>query len=303
MMLSFKEFLNEQSVATSKRQGIQHFQDMKPIEFINWLNEVKKTHKGILKGIKVNLKVDGGNFKIGKDSNGTPFVEGSRTGPIFDDNAFSRHALSSNKSEEIVTRAFHYDKVAELLKKSKLMKALPNDSKLIFELFYNPMGKDLGNHIQFVTVQYDKAKLGDIITVIPYNCVYASTGQPRPDEQEIISEIEKQSSKDIRVVSPRLGFSGVDLNGIIDPINQFDDEAKRIITSRKKADKEQKSALLQILAQIKQKIYDELLLNPKYLDGLDRICNPDDNEGICLFLPHGTFKMTSQKFQQQHHGS
>lgn len=56
-MKSFRDYIQE--VVQTQRQGIIHFYDMKPVEFIAWAKNLKSEFNGILKNIKVTSKLDG----------------------------------------------------------------------------------------------------------------------------------------------------------------------------------------------------------------------------------------------------
>lgn len=122
-MMNFQEYLQE-AVVESRRQNMVHFQDMKPLEFIEFVRGIKSAMKGKLQNIKTVMKVDGLGARFGRDPEGRIFFEGSRTGPIFDDNAFSRHAISKGSAPEIVARAAHYDDLLQVFKKGAFMLSL-----------------------------------------------------------------------------------------------------------------------------------------------------------------------------------
>lgn len=54
----FNQFIIDEEVSTTRRQGIKHFQQMDPVEFVNWMKSVKNETKGILKNIKAVMKID-----------------------------------------------------------------------------------------------------------------------------------------------------------------------------------------------------------------------------------------------------
>ena len=154
-MITFKQFLAEEVVA-SKRKSLMHLQGMKPIEFIEWVKGLQDDFGGVLDDLEVTLKVDGLGARFGKDKNGKFFFEGSRTGPIFEPKAFSTHAKSKGSKPEIVERAGHYDDMFDTLMSSAVVKVLPEDTKVVCEIFYNPMGIGNSKEIVFVSVKYDK---------------------------------------------------------------------------------------------------------------------------------------------------
>ena len=115
--------------------------------------------KGIIsKTNTVRLKLDGLNLKFGKDKAGKVFIEGARTGPVFDDGAFVGHAKSKGYKGEVLLRAQHYEDMLSFFRSAPFMKVLPNDTKIDCEMFYNPMGNDDGDTIKYVNVRYNKSK-------------------------------------------------------------------------------------------------------------------------------------------------
>jgi hypothetical protein len=291
-MLSFKEFIEEQ-VAPTTRQGITHLQDMKPEEFISWIKEVKAAG-GILSNYKVVMKIDGLGARFGKAKDGRPFFEGSRTGPIFDSGAFSAYALAKGASEEILLRAKHYDDMLEIIKNAEFMKVIPNDTKIVCEIFYNPMAHEDEDGITFVTVKYDKSKLGKLMSIMPYTVLQASTGLEHPQKQEILNALYKQSNDEIRIIDPNLKMHSIDINGIIDTVHTLDDDALRILKSRKASDREAKQNILAIIQKAKDELAKYLLAHP----GIEGKFKLGPNiEGIVIHINNKPFKITTDEFK------
>jgi hypothetical protein len=318
MILSFKQFINE--VVSNKRQGLIHLRKMKPEDFLDWLKTVKDDADGIIgkSNTKVNLKVDGSSLHFGKSSQGKIFIEGARTGPQFEPGVFSNYAKTKHSSDstgyvDIILRAKHYDDVLNLFisssKFKKLRDALPNNSKCWAELFYNPMASledDTG--ISFVTVKYDKKKIGTLMTLVLYGVKDAETGQKHPNEKEIMKNIIGASNNEVKVVSSSLSFTdkGINIQGEINLLDTlFDDlsETKRIVTSRKNIDKEKKMNILSVIDKVKEKLENKILFNPE-ICGLDRLCNTASGEGLVLHLNTGqSIKVINPEFEIAHHGS
>jgi len=187
-MINFKEFLKE-SVETSTRQNMLHLQKMKDEAFIDFIRKIKVEMNGRLENVNVSLKVDGAGARFGKDINGRPFFEGSRTGPIFEPKSFSAHAINKQSAPDIILRASHYDDIFDIVTKSSFIKTLPNNSKVICELFYNPIGEVSDEGIKFVSIKYDKSKLGKIMTIVPFKVIVANTGQEHSQSSEIIKNL------------------------------------------------------------------------------------------------------------------
>lgn len=295
MMLSFRDFLVEQEVATSTRQNMLHLQKMKDEEFIEFILDVKNAMGGKLKNIGVSLKVDGAGARFGKDANGRPFFEGSRTGPIFEPKAFSTHAKSKGASEEVILRAGHYDDVWDIVTSSDFVKMLPNNTKVVCELFYNPMGEVTEDGIKFVNVSYDKAKLGNVMTIVPFKVLVASTGQEHADSDKIIDKLHAMSNKDIKFIDPNLKTSGdINVQAFIDPIASLNAQALEKLKSRKAEDKSAKENIKQIIQNVKDALA-EYILNHESI--LDKFKLGSDIEGLVLNINGRMVKVTTPEFK------
>lgn len=300
-MISFRQFIQEEVVA-SRRQGITHLQEMKPEEFVTWMRTVKTELGGVLKNIKAVMKIDGLGARFGKDSNGRPFFEGSRTGPVFDSGSFSAHARGKTDDVEMIARAVHYDNMLEIFKNSVFMSALPNNTKVVCEIFYNPMAEETEKGIRFVTVNYDKKKLGSLMTIMPYTVLDASTGHDSPNKPDILKELYKKSSDKIKIIDPNLKFTEIDIGVYADAASVYSDESLAILKSRKAADKANKQNLLNALQKIKDDLADYLLAHPG-IEGKFKL--GPDIEGVVLHLPDRTtgtlpYKITTLDFKTAH---
>jgi hypothetical protein len=250
---------------------------------------------GVLKDIPISLKVDGLGFRIGKNKDGKVFVEGSRTGPIFEPKAFSTYTKARGAKDEIVIRAQHYDDMFDIFKSADFLTAIPNDVKLICEIFYNPMATEDDTGITFVTVKYDKTKLGSLMTIFPISFVVASTGEQLPkDQQESIKKnLFKFSNDKIKFADVSMKIGSLDINATIDPLVNFDDSHIEILKSRKAADKIQKENLLAIINKVKEDLA-TLILNAD-IDGKDKFGK--EIEGIVLAINGKSLKVTTKEFK------
>ena len=131
-----------EEVSTTTRKSMAHLSAMKPEDFIDWLKTVKRETKGIISNYKVSSKIDGLGFRFGKDNTGRVFVEGSRTGAVFDSGAFSHFAKTNNRPDSVITRAYHYDDMLELFKRADFIKVLPYNTKVVCEILYNPLADE-----------------------------------------------------------------------------------------------------------------------------------------------------------------
>ena len=293
-MKSFAQYLKEEAVAT-KRQNMLHLQKMKDEEFIDFVRKVKNEMGGKLADVKVSLKVDGAGARFGKDANGKVFFEGSRTGPIYEPKSFTAHAQSKGYQGEMLLRAGHYDDIFEIVTKSDFIKSLPNNVKVVCELFYNPMGEMSDDGIKFVTVKYDKKKLGKVMTIVPFSVLVASTGQKHAYSSEIIKSLYKQSDEDIKFIDPSLTTSGqIDISAFVDPILSLNQHSLNILKSRKAEDKAAKENIKTLIQNVKNALADYIL---KHESILDKFKLGPDIEGLVLNINGQDVKVTTPEFK------
>ena len=294
-MTTFKEFLTEEKISTSKRKTIVHFQDMKPTEFLQFAHKLIDDFNGKLDNISTELKVDGFGARFGKDSDGEFFFETSRSGPIQKSKSFSTYTKTKDATELMIQRAVHYDDLFDILKESELWHNLPNDCKVFAEFLYNPMAIEEDGYLKFVSVKYNKKKLGKILTIVPIKVVIASSGATHHDEREVLSELFKESNHDIKIVSPKLKHLSVDVSAKLQPISLFGDKVKAIIKSLKHSDKQQKQEYLAVIDAVKDEIAEVILQHP--IKGRDILGT--EIEGIIVEIDGKNYKITTPKFKQQ----
>jgi hypothetical protein len=293
-MKTFKSYLTEAAEA-STRQNILHLQKMKDEEFIEFVRKIKNEMNGKLAGLKVSLKVDGGGGRFGKDSNGRPFFEGSRTGPIFEPKAFSTHAKGKGYEGEALLRAGHYDDMFDIITKSDFVKSLPNNTKVICEIMYNPMAEISDDGVKFVTVKYDKSKLGKTMTIVPFKVVVASTGQEHAQSAKIMKDLFAHSNGDIRFVDPGLKMtSAIDISAFVDPILSLNAQSLEILRSRKASDKVAKENVKVLIQKVKDSLAEYIL---KHENIVDKFMLGKDIEGLVLNINGQDIKVTTAEFK------
>lgn len=297
MTTSFRQYLiqeEESEIAKTKRKGIVHLQDMKPVEALQFLRKIKDELKGKLDNIPVTLKVDGGSLRFGKDKHGHFFLETGNSGPIQHHKAFSTFTQNKGGSEVMIQRAMHYDDIYEHLEKSDLWKDMPNDTKVSCEILYNPMAEEDEDHLKFVSIKYDKQKLGKLMTLIPITASVSSSGEDHESKEEVIEDLLKKSSADIRVVSPKLGHLKLEVSAVLNPLSLIGDDGEQVLKSLKHADKPLKQEYQVILNAIKSDLADAIMKHP--IKGRDVLGK--DIEGYVLELDGKLFKVTTPSFKQ-----
>lgn len=294
-MITFKQFLAEEVIA-SKRKSLVHLQQMKPIEFIEWAKGVDTDTGGTLKNLNVTLKVDGLGARFGKDSEGQFFFEGSRTGPIFKEKSFSAHAKSKGSKDEVVARAAHYDDMFDLLKAAAVTKAVPAGAKVVCEIFYNPIGTHTAGSSVFVSIKYDTAKLGKVMTIVPITVLDASSGEEHDDRDVIMKKLYAASSNDVKVVDPSLKSKMIDIKAQIKDVVKYGDAEIELLQSRKAVDKPAKEALIAALQNAKDALAQYLLDHPA-IEGKDKLGK--DIEGLVMHVNGSPVKVTTQDFKDK----
>lgn len=285
-------------VISTPRQGIPHFQKMKPEDFILWLRNTN----GILRDIKIVMKIDGLGARFGKCVDGRIFFEGSRTGPVFDSGAFSDYVKDKTQDIQVITRAVHYDNMLEIFKGSIFMSSIPLDCKVICEIFYNPMAITEESRITFVTVKYDKSKLGSLMTIMPYSVIQSSTGLDHPDSLEILEKLYSCSGDIIKFIDPNLNFDQIDVLKFVKRCQLFNYENLNILKSKKNRDSIVRQHLKEIIQEIKNDLAEYLLYHS---DISDKYKLGPEIEGIVLHIPNkdgiiSPFKIISEKFYMAH---
>lgn len=216
----------------------------------------------------MTLKVDGLGARFGKDRDGRPFFESSSSDPIFTSGAFSAHAHEHGFTGERLERAIHYDDIYNHIVNSIFIKQLPNDTKVNCEILYNPMADEIENGFKFVTLSYDKSKLGKVMTIIPFDSEVASTGQRHPRSEQIKDFLVKVKSEGgIKFIDDRLNYvDEIDLNAEIDPILSIVN-AKFIakLSSRLKVDAVEKQQIKAFLQAAKESLSKAILAHPGIL--------------------------------------
>ena len=290
--------LDEDDVVSSRRTGISHLQGMKDLEFIELIKKIKNEYKGKLSNVKMTLKVDGLGARFGKDANGRPFFESSRSGPISTAGSFTSHARSRGFEGEKLERAEKYDEIYNLIINSDFIKKLPNDIKVHCEVLYNPMAEETENGLKFVTVSYDRNQLGKVMTIVPFYAEVASTGEKYGKSEQIKDMlINIKEENGIKFVDDRLAAGEIDITGEIDPLlTLVNDQFIAKLTSRTRADAEEKSQLKALIQSVKDDLADYIFRHPS-IAGKEKLGK--DIEGIILHRDkEAPLKITTPDFKQ-----
>lgn len=288
---------NEDALPDYKRKGVPHIYnpgsstEMKDLDFIKMCQEIAK-NGGNLNNASINLKVDGGGIRFGKDMKGNPFfMTGKDSEPKYakDYGYFARSMGDENNPAYT-----KYDDAMKVILSSDFIKDIPNDTIVQSEMLYTPAGKKTKDGLAFVKIPYDPKKLGSILTLVPYSIKQFSTGQEKPDSAKIKNTLLKDSTDKIKIINNNLSQKDVDLSNIVNLINK---NASSLITALKSRDSTQKNKAKEILSQARKKLSDTIITSPN-IKGKDQLGNII--EGLVITLPTGlTVKVTSSEMKEK----
>ncbi len=288
-----------QEMKQTKRVGIQHLNQLKPLDFIKLVKLVKEEMGGKISktNSSVSLKVDGFGLRFGLNNKDEFFIESSNSGPQFKVDAFSEY--TKNKKGEVDKISIAYDQVFKSLKSNKklqkILKENNTDSgiKIICECLYTPIGKKDKDKIKFVSINYDQKKLGEIATFVLIKVI---DGDNNILDQNILEYVKELSSKQFLFTDATVTLDDIDLTIEIDNVLKFVKkypDLDKIVLSRKKVDKEIKNLIKDTLKNYQEQMSDKLLKSIKSTKF------GDEFEGIVFNLLKGkSFKVISKSFSQ-----
>lgn len=276
--MRFKEFLQEMAIETTKRQGLVHFDQIKPYDFLLLARKIVENNNK-LEDVTTTLKVDGASGRFGKDEHGHFFFETGRSGIIQNRGSFTKFNQEKGSAPEFLERARHYDNMYNDLEDSDIWRDLPNNTKIICEMLYNPMAEVIEDKLKFVEIKYPKSKLGSLMTIIPLSII----------GDYDVKDLLKKSTDEIKIISPHLGIINITLETDLEVVNEIDET---ILKSLKKADKEKKEEYKLILDALKKSIAHEITNYPIKKDVLG-----PEIEGIVVELHGQNYKITTPEFR------
>lgn len=300
------ESITEDDAPDYSRKGIQHIynrlpdgkvssMEMRDTDFVELCKEIANNN-GTLKGMQINLKIDGAGIRFGKDISGRPFFMTSKiTQPLYADDVgfFTKFGQSRGQSSEMLSRTEKYDQALGIIVNSNFIKTLPPDTLVQAEMLYNPMAEKINDKLKFVNIPYDQKKLGTQMTLVPILVKEYSTGREKPNTQQIIKKLLSTSSPSIKIISNKLENTGIDVKKIINPVVSMDPILASALISR--GISPEKTQAKQILDQARQQLSQTIINSPK-LKGKNML--GDNMEGIVVNLPSGRlFKVTSQQMK------
>ena len=288
-----------EAIIQTKRVGIQHLYDIKPLDFIKLAELIQTKYSGMIdkSSVSVSEKIDGSSLKFGR-SNGKFFAESAYVGPIFKPGGFLEYAMNKypDNTEEKKKYPKGFDDILNIMKKHKpLQKVLApyKDIKIQCELLYNPFGTVSDKKIRFVGISYDTSKLGEIATFIVLN-IFDENGQPHENAKEIINALKSVSNKELKFEDTSITYNAVNISA---EVKKFQDIIKNysnieyFLKSRKHADRDTKNAIKEIVLTY------QMSISEKLLKGIKSGKLGPEVEGLVFKLASGeSFKVVSSAF-------
>ena len=298
-MIKFAEYQLLNEIKATNRVGIQHLDKLTPTKFLNLMYVFYKEFGGVLpkSKVKVTEKVDGSSIRFGVDANNNFFIESSYSGPIYDDGDYTNYVISRGYEANEISQNF--ENLLKLLKSNKELNAIlkkynkGTGVKIVGEMMYNPMAKVKGSKIRYVYMDYDKSKLANILTMVPF-----SIEPEEIDKKSLINEMVAISTKDVRFDKVRsIATNNIDLSFEVKNIETLlknYETTLAALKSRKKADKEEKEILKGII-QSSQKAVRE-----KILTYIKSGTYGEEFEGVVLeIIGTASLKVTSNTFRKR----
>ncbi len=297
-MLSFQQYIAEQ--VKTKKVFIDHLDKMKPLKFLEFAKKLDKEFGGILSKEKISIteKIDGSALRVGQDKNGNSFIESSMSASMFNVGDFLARDISKGYSGEVGKK---FDAILKEFKDDKkfqdvLAKYNTNGIKVIGEILYNPMGIEELDKITFIRISYDKLKLGELLTFVPFE-VIDGDGNPHINQTNVINDLYKISDNRRKILKPTIKIDrdiniSLELKNFNNAITKKYDNLEELLTSRKKIDKELKATVISEIAEYQKQIAQKILTYVK-----SGSLGPD-YEGIVIKMNDGSIiKVVTDKFK------
>ena len=293
-MKRFQHYLKE--VSETKRKGIAHLEQMRPLDFIHLMQVLRDNYCSQLDSnvIRINEKLDGMAFRFGMNAENKMFIESSYSGPIFNNytkeicDKYNREPTALTRSLDGLFEILKYDRnINQILRKYNTS----NGIKIVTELLYNILGELNGDKIKFVRVEYDCSKLGDVATFGVFK-VLDGQNNIHEQEQEVIRDLILSSQQDVKFVLNNLNVN-VDLSEEVQLVEKFLDEYKncvKILKSRKKIDRDEKKSMTSIVNKIQENVAF------KILQSVNGGKFGKEFEGVIVEFPEYSFKVVTNVF-------
>ena len=291
----------EPAVKAQFRKGMPHLHDLKPIDFLDLLDEIHDGNGRFkLENIPLNVKVDGFGGRLGKNADGKPFMATSRTEPRYQAGFAKYHQEKGTTDPEILGRAQLFDQLFdEMMSAIKLVdgklgsKFLVN-KQVTCEVLYLPFATETPEgKLKFVGIHYDKLPEGVQLALVPFRVVDAATGEDLPNSNEFIKELLSvgRAGSVMFIDNSLTQQEGLDVTALVPPLENLE-QLKAMLADKSPGSLQRKRDVASSLEPVKVALEKAIIEDPNII-GKDILGK--DYEGIVINSRLGPIKVTSQQ--------
>ena len=283
------------------RKGMPHLHDLKPIDFLDLLDEIHDGNGNFkLENIPLNVKVDGFGGRFGKDAQGRPFMATSRTEPRYQAGFVKYHQEKGTVDPEILGRARLFDQLFnEMMSAVKLVdnKLGPDfliNKQITCEVLYLPFATETPEgKLKFVGIAYDKLPEGVQLALVPFRVVDAATGEDLPNSNEFIKELLSvgRNGSVMFIDNSLTQQEGLDVTAIVPPLENIE-QLRSLLADKSTGSLQRKRDVAAALEPFKVALEKAIIEDPNII-GKDIL--GQDYEGIVINSRLGPIKVTSQE--------
>ena len=288
-------------VKAQLRKGMPHLHDLKPIDFLDLLDEIHDGNGRFkLENIPLNVKVDGFGGRFGKDAKGRPFMGTSRTEPRYQAGFVKYHQEKGTTDPEILGRAQLFDQLfnemmnAVKLVDSKLGPDFLINKQVTCEVLYLPFATETPEgKLKFVGIQYDKLPAGVQLALVPFRVVDADTGNDLSNSNEFIKELLSvgRAGSVMFIDNSLTQKEGLDVTALVPPLENLE-QFKSMLADKSAGSLQRKRDVAAALEPVKAALEQAIIKDPNII-GKDLLGK--DYEGIVINSRLGPIKVTSQE--------
>ena len=288
-------------VKAQLRKGMPHLHDLKPIDFLDLLDEIHDGNGRFkLENIPLNVKVDGFGGRFGKDAKGRPFMGTSRTEPRYQAGFVKYHQEKGTTDPEILGRAQLFDQLfnemmnAVKLVDSKLGPDFLINKQVTCEVLYLPFATETPEgKLKFVGIQYDKLPAGVQLALVPFRVVDADTGNDLSNSNKFIKELLSvgRAGSVMFIDNSLTQKEGLDVTALVPPLENLE-QFKSMLADKSAGSLQRKRDVSAALEPVKAALEQAIIKDPNII-GKDLLGK--DYEGIVINSRLGPIKVTSQE--------
>ena len=289
------------AVKAQLRKGMPHLHDLKPIDFLDLLDEIHDGNGNFkLENIPLNVKVDGFGGRFGKNAEGKPFMGTSRTEPRYEPGFVAYHQKKGTTDPEVLGRAQLFDNLFEemmnavKLVDSKLGPDFLTNKQVTCEVLFLPFATETPEgKLKFVGIHYDKLPEGVQLALVPFRVVEGDTGEDLPNSNEFIKQLLSvgRAGSVMFIDNSLTQQEGLDVTALVPPLENLE-QFKAMLADKSAGSLQRKRDVAAALEPVKVALEQAIIKDPNII-GKDIL--GQDYEGIVINSRLGPIKVTSQE--------